>query len=84
MLNCCPHTTRGAGASGFACERLPAHIFAAKLTVFRIWNGIWWVVILIIYFPESQTRAKGQAARAILKRIDYLGGTLSITGLTIL
>jgi hypothetical protein len=48
----------------------------------RIWNGLWWVIIAAVYFPESQIRAKGQAAKAILKRIDYVGGALSIMGLT--
>lgn len=50
----------------------------------RIWTGLSWLLTLFFYFPVSQTRAKGAEAIAILKKIDYIGGILSITGLTLL
>jgi hypothetical protein len=53
------------------------------LTGIRIWNAVWWVMLVGFYFPESQTRAKGMNARAILKKIDYAGAVLSIMGLTL-
>lgn len=54
------------------------------LISFRIWNGLSWIGIAVFYFPESQTRAHGTKASDILKKIDYLGGFLSIGGLTLL
>lgn len=59
-------------------------LLEAILICTRIWNGISWVSILLIYFPESQTRAKGEKAKEILKKIDYVGGALSIIGLTLM
>ncbi|OCT47870.1 putative major facilitator superfamily transporter [Cladophialophora carrionii] len=60
------------------------HTWRWGIWICLIWNGLWWVIIFIVYFPESQIRAKGQAAKAILKRIDYIGGALSIMGLTLI
>jgi hypothetical protein len=42
------------------------------------------VGIAVTYFPKSQTRAKGEKAKQLLKEIDYFGGFSSITGLTLL
>lgn len=50
----------------------------------RIYNAIIGLGLLFTYFPEQHTRAEGFSRRAILKRIDYIGGVLSITGLTLL
>ncbi|KIY02373.1 uncharacterized protein Z520_02511 [Fonsecaea multimorphosa CBS 102226] len=48
-----------------------------------IWNAVWFTGIAITYFPKSQTRARGVSRRAALKRIDYIGGLLSIIGLVL-
>ncbi|KAF2003779.1 MFS general substrate transporter [Amniculicola lignicola CBS 123094] len=48
-----------------------------------IYNGVIGIGLLFTYFPIVHTRAEGFSRRAILKRIDYLGGVLSITGLTL-
>ena len=50
----------------------------------RIWNGLSLLGIAILYFPKSQTRIQGEAAKAIFKEIDYAGGFFSIVGLTLL
>ncbi|KAF2276912.1 MFS general substrate transporter [Westerdykella ornata] len=47
------------------------------------YNGIVAIGLALTYFPHNHTRAEGFSRRAILKRIDYLGGVLSITGLTL-
>jgi hypothetical protein len=52
--------------------------------MFRIWNGLSFLGIAFLYFPKSQTRVQGEAAKAILKEIDYVGGFFSIVGLTLL
>lgn len=49
-----------------------------------IYNGIIGTGLLFTYFPVMHSRADGFSRRAILKRIDYVGGFLSITGLTLL
>jgi uncharacterized membrane protein len=47
------------------------------------WNTLAFLGIGAFYFPHSQTRAGGKAAREILKKIDYIGGFLSIIGLVL-
>jgi Fungal trichothecene efflux pump (TRI12) len=47
------------------------------------WNGLSFAGIAVTYFPHSQTRAKGAAAKQILEQIDYFGGFASIVGLTL-
>ncbi|KAF2468594.1 putative major facilitator superfamily transporter [Lindgomyces ingoldianus] len=47
------------------------------------YNGITGLGLFFTYFPHNHTRAEGFSHRAILKRIDYVGGVLSITGLTL-
>jgi hypothetical protein len=86
MLSFSQPITLGDGASGSACKLASSHLclhWCLLTLLCRIWNGLWWVIIAAVYFPESQTRAKGQAVKEILKKIDYIGGILSITGLTI-
>ncbi|KAF2488506.1 MFS general substrate transporter [Lophium mytilinum] len=48
-----------------------------------IYNGLTALGLLFIYFPHNHTRAEGFSRRAILPKIDYLGGFLSIVGLTL-
>ncbi|KAH9859627.1 hypothetical protein IAQ61_011408 [Plenodomus lingam] len=48
-----------------------------------MFNGIVGIGLAFTYFPHNQTRAEGFSRMAILKRIDYIGGLLSITGLTL-
>ncbi|KAH7384489.1 major facilitator superfamily domain-containing protein [Pyrenochaeta sp. MPI-SDFR-AT-0127] len=48
-----------------------------------MYNGIVGLGLAFTYFPHNHTRAEGFSRRAILARIDYLGGVLSITGLTL-
>lgn len=49
-----------------------------------MYNGIVGLGLLCTYFPHNHTRAEGFSRMAILKRIDYIGGALSIGGLTLL
>lgn len=49
-----------------------------------IFNGIVGLGLLATYFPKAHTRADGFSRRDVLKKIDYIGGFLSITGLTLL
>ncbi|KAF2706441.1 MFS general substrate transporter [Pleomassaria siparia CBS 279.74] len=48
-----------------------------------MYNGVIGIGILFTYFPHTHTRAEGFSRRSIIKRIDFIGGALSITGLTI-
>jgi hypothetical protein len=49
-----------------------------------IFNGIVGLGLTFTYFPHNHSRGEGFSRMAILKRIDYVGGVLSITGLTLL
>ncbi|EAT86456.2 hypothetical protein SNOG_06625 [Parastagonospora nodorum SN15] len=46
-----------------------------------IFNGIVGLGLLFTYFPHNHTRTEGFSRIAIIKRIDFIGGILSITGL---
>ncbi|KAI8935345.1 hypothetical protein NX059_007930 [Plenodomus lindquistii] len=48
-----------------------------------MFNGIVGIGLAFSYFPHNHTRAEGFSRMAILKRIDYIGGILSVTGLTL-
>ncbi|KAF2099119.1 MFS general substrate transporter [Rhizodiscina lignyota] len=48
-----------------------------------IYNGATGLGLAFTYFPHIHARAEGFSYRAILKRIDFMGGFLSITGLTL-
>lgn len=75
----------GDGDRGLHCKHfLPICSYIAILTVFSIYNGIIGLGLLFTYFPHAHTRAEGFSRRSILKRIDFVGGALSITGLTLL
>ncbi|GIZ38100.1 hypothetical protein CKM354_000152400 [Cercospora kikuchii] len=49
-----------------------------------IYNGITLVGLALFYFPHAHVRAEGMSFGQVAKRIDYVGGALSITGLTLL
>jgi hypothetical protein len=53
------------------------------LTAISIYNAVIGIGLVFTYFPHNHTRAEGFSRRSILKRIDYVGGFLSITGLTL-
>jgi len=48
-----------------------------------IYNGITAVGLACTYFPHAHPRGEGFSYTALLKRIDFLGGALSIIGLTL-
>lgn len=48
-----------------------------------IYNGITGLGLLFTYFPHAHVRAEGMSRGAIIRRIDFIGGFLSITGLTL-
>lgn len=48
-----------------------------------IYNGITLFGLLLFYFPQGHRRAEGLSFTSVLKRIDYVGGFLSITGLAL-
>lgn len=49
-----------------------------------IYNGITGLGLTIFYHPHNHARAQGYSKKAILAKIDYVGGFLSIVGLTLL
>lgn len=49
-----------------------------------IYNGITGIGIVVFYHPHNHTRAEGFSYSTILAKIDYVGGALSISGLTLL
>ncbi|KAK5114166.1 hypothetical protein LTR62_002736 [Meristemomyces frigidus] len=48
-----------------------------------IFNGITGIGLLFTYFPHAHVRAEGLPWQAVLKRIDFIGGGLSILGLVL-
>lgn len=50
----------------------------------RIYNGLTFLGLLFCYFPLGHARAAGLSTMAVIKKIDYIGGILSIIGLTLL
>lgn len=49
-----------------------------------ILQGIGFVFILFFYFPTKHSRMHGLNNREMIKRIDWAGGALFTTGLTLL
>jgi hypothetical protein len=49
-----------------------------------IYNGITGIGLAVFYHPHNHARAQRYSKRAILEKIDYGGGFLSIVGLTLL
>jgi MFS family permease len=45
-----------------------------------VWNFIGWVMTFLFYNPPPRVNSMGLSRREILKRIDYVGGFLSIVG----
>ncbi|KAK3717409.1 hypothetical protein LTR37_005798 [Vermiconidia calcicola] len=48
-----------------------------------IYNAITTVGLLFTYFPHAHVRAEGMSTMDVIKRIDFVGGGLSIIGLTL-
>jgi hypothetical protein len=48
-----------------------------------IYNGVTAIGLAATYFPHAHVRAEGFTKAEIIKRIDFLGAFLSITGLTL-
>jgi hypothetical protein len=59
------------------------HTWRWGMWIALIYNGITGFGLAVTYFPIAHVRAEGLSTMAILKRIDYVGGVLSITGLTL-
>jgi hypothetical protein len=75
----------GDGDRGLHCKHNLSFCFhVAILTDSSIYNGTIGLGLLFTYFPHAHTRAEGFSRRSILKRIDFVGGAISITGLTLL
>ncbi|KAL3481710.1 major facilitator superfamily domain-containing protein [Aspergillus californicus] len=53
-----------------------------------IWNGVWTLVIILFYFPQpslSRTEtSRSDMMKQTVKKIDVVGGVLSITGVVLL
>ena len=49
-----------------------------------IYNGVTGIGLALTYFPHNHTRAEGFSRKNVLRKIDYLGGFLSIVGITLL
>jgi MFS family permease len=47
------------------------------------YNGVTGLGLLLTYFPHAHTRTEGMHMMQIIKRIDFMGGFLSITGLVL-
>jgi len=48
-----------------------------------VYNGITLLGLLLTYFPHAHLRTEGLSKMSVIRRIDFLGGLLSITGLTL-
>ncbi|KIW87484.1 uncharacterized protein Z519_11807 [Cladophialophora bantiana CBS 173.52] len=75
----------------FICPFFPYVLYAQLLSANATWrwglwitfiyNGVFFVGVLLFYFPDSHILRKGDLSRAeIAKKIDYVGAVLSITG----
>ncbi|KIV98796.1 uncharacterized protein PV09_09448 [Verruconis gallopava] len=59
------------------------HTWRWGMWISLIYNGVTGLGLLFTYFPVAHVRAEGLSALEIIKRIDFIGGILSIVGLTI-
>lgn len=50
----------------------------------RIYNFVAFVGMLFTYFPEKYIVLERESKRDILKKMDWLGAVLSISGITLL
>ncbi|EXJ75432.1 uncharacterized protein A1O5_02128 [Cladophialophora psammophila CBS 110553] len=48
-----------------------------------IYNGMVVIGLSLTYYPKTHPRTQGMTTSSILKRVDYLGGALSIIGVTL-
>ena len=56
-----------------------------QLTIWAsIYQGIALVGVTLLYFPSKHSRLVGLARRQVIREIDYMGGLLSLAGLTLL
>lgn len=53
------------------------------LIVSRIYNGVATLGLLFFFFPEKTVQKQGDKLQS-LKKVDVIGGVLSITGITLL
>lgn len=49
-----------------------------------MWNAIGFTGIVFFYFPQSQLRDQGSSWKDSVKKMDFTGAALSITGVTLL
>ena len=49
-----------------------------------IYNGLTGIGLAVFYHPHQHARGQGHSKKEILAKIDYVGGALSIIGLTLL
>jgi MFS family permease len=49
-----------------------------------VWSFIGFVLVAIFYFPPPRANTVGLTKREILRRIDYVGGLMSIAGLLLI
>jgi Sugar (and other) transporter len=47
------------------------------------WNGLGLLITYLFYFPPPRINSKGLSKSEIISRIDYLGGFLSVSGMTL-
>lgn len=62
----------------FSLKMRSNHVFNST------YSGIVLVGLVCAYFPKAHPRAEGHTKRAILAQLDYVGGALSIIGVTLL
>ncbi|KIW45798.1 uncharacterized protein PV06_04152 [Exophiala oligosperma] len=72
----------------------PYPLYCQLLSTRATWRwGIWMVLIFqgiallgaaLLYFPSKHSRLVGLARKDVIKNIDYVGGLLSLAGLTLL
>ncbi|XHF96548.1 hypothetical protein AWENTII_000177 [Aspergillus wentii] len=47
------------------------------------WNGFGLLITLLFYFPPPRVNSSGLSKAEIIKRVDYIGGFLSISGMIV-
>lgn len=75
----------GDGAIGFLCKcHASQHFASSAKRANRIYNFVAFIGMVLTYFPEKQIVLKKEDKMQTLKKIDWLGAVLSITGITLL
>jgi MFS family permease len=82
-----------AALTAFVFPFTPYVMYSQLLSTYVTWRWGCWISLIynaitafglaVTYFPQAHVRAEGFTRMEILKRIDFLGGFLSITGLTL-